>query len=164
MTKPTILIVTASFSPASFYHSFLADLESLGFEAHVRDLPSADRRPPSPAATLADDAQYVHHIINRLCAEGKDVVVVAHSYGGCVATEAIKGLTEKQEGRGKVLSVVYLTALMPQLGESLADMFDAELGTSEYLKFEVSVLHKTCIFCPRARRSSKIQAHSRRAG
>ena len=145
-TKPTILIIPGSFSPSYFYNPFLSDLHALGFsEAFVRDLPSADRRPPSPAATLQDDATYFNHVINRLFAEGKDVVLLAHSYGGCVATEAVKGLTDRYEGksegeggkgRGRLLGTIYLTALMPKVGDSVGGMFDGQ-GSLDFLKFEV---------------------------
>ena len=146
-TKPTILIIPGSFAPAYFYDDWLTLLHKLGYPAIVRDLPTTDRRPPSPAATLYDDATFFNHIINRLCAEGKDVVALGHSYGGCVATEAVKGLTERREGtsdgeggkgRGRLLGVIYLTAMMPKVGHSLGGMFEGQ-GSLDFLKFEVSI-------------------------
>jgi pimeloyl-ACP methyl ester carboxylesterase len=142
MSKPTIVVIPGSFSASEFYHPTTTHLQTLGYPSViVRDLPSASRRPPSPAATLADDAQFFNYLCNKLCAEGKDVVIVAHSYGGGVATDCVKGLVEKseneKEGRGVVKGIIYLTALVPKVGDSLAGMFDGE-GSLEFLKYEVS--------------------------
>lgn len=138
MTNPTILIIPGSFSPDHFYNSTVTELQSIGFDALVRILPSSDRRPPSPAATLADDAQFFNYLLNRLLAEGKDVVLLGHSYGGCVTTECVKGLTEKSTdpGRGSLKGLIYLTALMPKVGQSLGSMFEGQ-AKLDFLKFEV---------------------------
>ena len=146
-TKPTILIIPGSFAPARLYDPFLSLLHGLGFPALVEELPTADRRPPSPAATMYDDAKFFNQVINRLLAEGKDVVVLGHSYGGCVTTEAVKGLTEQKkqgkatlgeggDGRGRLVGLVYLTALMPLIGDSLMGMFEGQSDLA-FIGFEV---------------------------
>jgi pimeloyl-ACP methyl ester carboxylesterase len=52
--------------------------------------------------------------VERLIAEkeGTEVVVVAHSYGGSVATEALAGL------EGGVKRLVFLSATAPRVGEN----------------------------------------------
>lgn len=138
MAQPTIVIIPGSFSPDHFYFTTVAELQSLGFSAIVRNLPTTERRPPSPAATFDDDVQYFNYLLNRLLAEGKDVVVLGHSYGGCVLTQCVKGLTEKStdSSRGSLKGLIYLTAMMPKVGQSLSSLFEGRTSL-DFLKFEV---------------------------
>jgi pimeloyl-ACP methyl ester carboxylesterase len=74
---------------------------------------------------LLDDAQCIRDQLNQLIVEdGKDVVVIAHSYGGVVATQALeKGFARaerKKNGQnGGVIRLVYMCAFILPLGESL---------------------------------------------
>lgn len=141
--KPTILIVPGSFSPAFFYHGIIAELNAKGFEAFVYDLPSASRKAPEPAATMADDAALFNEKATRLADEGKDVVLLVHSYGGIVGSECLKGLSRaEREADGKtggVVKIIYLAAIVPAVGESLRSI----LGPTkrDYVSFEVSRFH-----------------------
>lgn len=137
MAPPTVLVIPGSFSRARFYDPTLDHLKSLGITSIAHELPSASHEPPQPAATLADDAAYFNTEALRLLDRGKDVIVLGHSYGGMVATECMKGLKEKSaEGKGKVLGLVYLTALIPKKGETSQTL----LGSAkvDYIKLNVS--------------------------
>lgn len=122
-TKPTILIVPGSFSAASLYDTLISALHALSFRAIVSDLPSASRLPPAPAASMADDAAHFHGLAESLADEGRDIVIVTHSYGGIPGTEAAKGLAkadrEAEGKRGGVVRLVYLTSIVPPVGGSL---------------------------------------------
>ncbi|KFY85154.1 hypothetical protein V500_08651 [Pseudogymnoascus sp. VKM F-4518 (FW-2643)] len=122
-TKPTILIVPGSFSAASLYDTLVSALHALSFRAIVSDLPSASRLPPCPAASMADDAAHFHGIAESLADEGRDIVIVTHSYGGIPGTEAAKGLAkadrEAEGKKGGVVRLVYLTSIVPPVGGSL---------------------------------------------
>jgi microsomal dipeptidase-like Zn-dependent dipeptidase len=56
-------------------------------------------------------------------------VVVAHSYGGIPATEALRNLSKseisKKGGAGGVIRLVYIAAFMVGEGKSCADPVDA---------------------------------------
>jgi pimeloyl-ACP methyl ester carboxylesterase len=67
---------------------------------------------------LEDDAKHVRGVVEHLINEegGKEVVVLAHSYGGTVATEALEGLGAK-DGKG-VKRLVFLSAVAPRVGEN----------------------------------------------
>lgn len=122
-TKSTILIVPGSFSAASHYDTLIAALHALSYPAVVSDLPSASRLPPAPAASMADDAAHFHGIAESLADEGRDIVIVTHSYGGVPGTEAAKGLAkvdrEAEGKKGGVIRLVYLTSIVPAVGGSL---------------------------------------------
>jgi pimeloyl-ACP methyl ester carboxylesterase len=122
-TKPTVLIVPGSFSAASHYDTLVNALHALSYPAVVSDLPSASRLPPAPAASMADDAAHFHGIAESLADEGRDIVILTHSYGGVPGTEAAKGLAkadrEAEGKKGGVVRLVYLTSVVPPVGGSL---------------------------------------------
>ncbi|KAJ9637543.1 hypothetical protein H2204_004692 [Knufia peltigerae] len=131
---PAVVFIPASFSPTSFYNKTIDKLRVIGIEAIIHSLPSASRRPPEQAATLAEDVAYFHDVVAKLVDQGKEVALVMHSYGGIVGTEVCRGLTKKErEGngmKGGLVRLVYVTAVVPMLGQSLNDV----LGSPANLK------------------------------
>ena len=137
--KPAIVIVPGSFSPAYLYSDVVDKLRENGYEAVVENLPSAARAPPQEAATMADDAAAFHDLVETLADQGKDVVLVSHSYGGVVSTEASKGLSkaERREAgkEGGITRLVYLTSLVPTVGNSAADLMGTQFPS--FLRVQV---------------------------
>lgn len=134
---PTIVMIPASFTPASFYKRTLNKLRDIGFEAVVHALPSASRLPPQNAATLADDVAFFYGVVKGLIGQGKDVVLVAHSYGGIVASELTRGLTKLERmkfgEKNGLVRLVFIAAVVPTVGESLNDV----LGSPANLAYQV---------------------------
>ena len=126
VSKPIILIVPGSASPAAMYSDMIEHLVSSGYKSLVHDLPSASRAPPQAPASLADDAAVFQDKIQTLADAGKDVVMVAHSYGGLVATDAARNLgkAERMEKglKGGIIRIVYLTCLVGAVGEGSSDI------------------------------------------
>jgi pimeloyl-ACP methyl ester carboxylesterase len=85
----------------------VAELEERGHSVWTLDLPSRD----NPAGDLHGDAQAVKELVESL---GRPVVLMGHSYGGAVITEA-------SAGTDAVKHLVYLTAVVPDVGESVLD-------------------------------------------
>ncbi|KAF4548581.1 Hypothetical protein D9617_27g045490 [Elsinoe fawcettii] len=110
MTKPFILVVPGSFSPASAYDALISLLRTSGYSALALQLPSTCKRYPKEPATMAEDAAQIRTVVETLVAQGREVVVVCHSYGGTPTTEALAGV------KG-VRRVVYMTAVVPRVGE-----------------------------------------------
>jgi pimeloyl-ACP methyl ester carboxylesterase len=65
-----------------------------------------------PLTSLDDDVAAARHAILHL---GGDVIVLGHSYGGLVISEAASGMSE-------VLRLVYLAALMINTGEDMVEL------------------------------------------
>lgn len=122
----TILIVPGGASPAALYTDLVTQLKDSGIDAVVYDNPSSSRVPPEEPASLADDADSVSARIGELANAGRDVVLLPHSYGGLVATEAAKGLSKKDRASkgltGGVILIVYLTCIVADIGECSADV------------------------------------------
>jgi alpha-beta hydrolase superfamily lysophospholipase len=123
--KPTIVIVPGSFSTASMYYDIVKRIQKEGYEVYVNSLPSTIRNPPEKPATLEDDAVFFRGIIEGLADQGKDIMLLCHSYGGVVGTEAAKGVGKvDRQAKGQVGGITrmaYLAAVVPPEGSSLLD-------------------------------------------
>jgi len=122
-SKPTVLIVHGCFHTPVHFNSFRDLLHARGYDTVCPHLPSTSRLPPAYApATLQEDAECVLVELRRLVEdEGRQVVVVAHSYGGMVAGEAVKAelgrkIREGKGEKGGVLRIVFLCAILVPLG------------------------------------------------
>ena len=138
---PTLLLTPGSWhTPASQIYLQTA-LQNAGYPTQTIAHPTNGADPPSK--TLTDDTTNLRHTLSHLIEqEGKDVVLIAHSYGGLVISNAAKGLgkkdRDKQGLQGGIVLMVYMTAFLVPKGKSL---FEA-LG--EYrpanIVFEVGIL------------------------
>ncbi|GKZ32065.1 hypothetical protein AbraIFM66950_001174 [Aspergillus brasiliensis] len=120
--KPSIVIVPGAYALPELYDPVTTRLASQGYEVHTVHLPSvapSDGPLPKPGS-MYDDAEVIAGAIKRLVNQGKEVVVVAHSYGGTPASQSIQGLVKKEgsEHAGGVVRLAYLTAVVPAEGES----------------------------------------------
>jgi len=96
-------------------------LATLGLGSRAVELPSCVAPPGASGGTVGDmyaDADAVRAALDE---EDGPVVLVGHSYGGMVITDAAAG----QEN---VRHLVYVTSVMPERGETLASFGGSELG------------------------------------
>jgi hypothetical protein len=137
--KPAILIVPGSFSPLPLYTTIIDHLKHYGYEVVFAQYPSIGRRDPLPPATMEDDAAFVSAAATKLADAGKSRLMVTHSYGGIPGTEGSKGLSRKERklaGKpGGIIRVLYITSLVPRVGESLGDLMGS--GVAPFLRIEV---------------------------
>ncbi|MGF6885185.1 pimeloyl-ACP methyl ester carboxylesterase [Nocardia sp. GAS34] len=99
MSKPTIVLVHGGFVDGAGWRNVYDELTRDGFI--VRVVQNATK-------SLADDAAATRQILDGI--DG-DAVLVGHSYGGAVITEA--------GTHDKVTALVYITAFAPDKGESV---------------------------------------------
>ena len=97
--KPTIVLVHGAFAESSSWNGVIAELNRDGF----RTIAAAN-----PLRGVANDAATVSAIIGSI---GGPVVLVGHSYGGPVITEAANG-------KDNVKALVYVAGFAPDKGES----------------------------------------------
>lgn len=140
-TRPAVIIVSASFSKPDFYRPLAEQLEqTYGYETYVATLQSPARTWPAQPAMHLEDVAYIRAMIETLAAQGKEIVLFGHSYGGIPMTMSIHGLSRedrKKEGKtGGVIRLVYLTCPIPKPGESLAGMMSQ--GKEAFTYAEVS--------------------------
>ena len=130
MSKPSILLIPGSFALPVFYDQVLDAVTAKGYEIRGLHLPSVgpsalQSREGEPA-TMYDDAAFISHEVEKLADEGKDVIVIGHSYGGVPVTQSVKGLgkeeRQKEGKKGGIVILAYITSLVPALGESAASV------------------------------------------
>jgi pimeloyl-ACP methyl ester carboxylesterase len=101
--KPTIVLVHGAFADSSGWNDVITILAEDGY----RTIAAAN-----PLRGVANDAATVASILKTV--EG-DVVLVAHSYGGMVISQAA-------EGQANVRALVYIDGFMPEPGENAFDL------------------------------------------
>ncbi|KAJ3577511.1 hypothetical protein NPX13_g3051 [Xylaria arbuscula] len=121
---PTILLVPGAFGTPDGFDPLLPYLEEAGFKVHPGPYPSCNPVDPT-TATCENDITFLHHkVLLPLLDEQKDVVVLAHSYGGVVAGGAVKGLdkqTRQAQGHATgVVGLIYVAGNITLEGESLS--------------------------------------------
>jgi pimeloyl-ACP methyl ester carboxylesterase len=99
MTKPTIVLVHGAWADSSSWNAVATELQSQGFTVYS---------PPNLLHGVASDAAYIASFLTQRTTG--PVVLVGHSYGGFVITNA--GL-----GGGDVKALVYVDAFIPDEGE-----------------------------------------------
>lgn len=124
--KPTVLFVHGNWhSPAHF--APICDLfNKAGYPTSCPRLASCDASPS--VGPYEDAASLLPELVKLVEAQERDVIVVAHSYGGVVATQAIteqfaKNVRGMKGKRGGILRIVYLCALLPVEGETVMSQF-----------------------------------------
>jgi pimeloyl-ACP methyl ester carboxylesterase len=69
---------------------------------------------------MYDDAEYIAELATELADQGKDIVLMSHSYGGTPASQSMKGLSRSERAKagkkGGVVRLAYMTALVPEEG------------------------------------------------
>ncbi|RAH70676.1 alpha/beta hydrolase [Aspergillus aculeatinus CBS 121060] len=135
-TKPrAIVIVHGAWHSPSHYSDFTTALRKRGYEVHVpRLLTMNGVRPPN--AHLEDDTDLIRTYVESLVEAGREVIVLMHSYGGQVGTNALTGLStaqrEAQGLSGGVSQLVYIAAFAVTEGTSMIDLVEAH-GHGEYM-------------------------------
>jgi pimeloyl-ACP methyl ester carboxylesterase len=88
---PTILFIPGAWCPPIVFNPLRDCLNSKGITSAAVALPSVDANPPT--TTLDDDITHLRTKLLTLIDAGTEIILVAHSYGGVVASGAAEGLT-----------------------------------------------------------------------
>lgn len=103
MSEPTVVLVHGAFADASGFAGVIRELKSAGHAVVA---------PPNPLRSLAFDAAAISKAVKAI---NGPVLLVGHSYGGAVITQASAGLDN-------VSGLVYLAAFGLDVGESCASV------------------------------------------
>lgn len=123
---PAIVIVPGAFGTPQGFDRLLPYLTKAGYTTHPGSYPSCN--PPDPAeVSSSQDIAFLRDIVllPLLNEDDKDVVIIAHSYGGVVAGGAAKELaksTRSAQAQGQstgVVGLIYVAGNITLDGESL---------------------------------------------
>ena len=101
--RPSVVLVHGAFVDGSGWKSVYDILTHDGYKVSIVQIPTA---------SLADDVAYTKRVLDK---QTGPVVLVGHSYGGAVITEA--------GSADNVKALVYITAFAPNAGESVQTLF-----------------------------------------
>jgi pimeloyl-ACP methyl ester carboxylesterase len=109
--KLTIVLVHGAFADASAWNDVVRDLQKRGYTVYA---------PANPLRGLINDSDYLRSFLATIPGP---VVLVGHSYGGAVITNAATG-------NPNITALVYIAAYAPDQGETLAQATDLGGGSS----------------------------------
>jgi pimeloyl-ACP methyl ester carboxylesterase len=117
--KPTIVLVHGGYADSSCWNDVIAKLQRKGYTTIAGS---------NPLRGIPTDAPYIASLLDSVTGP---VVLVAHSMGGTVITNAAAG-------KSNVKALVYIAAFVPDIGETQGDLINRFPG-SEVLPVSVPV-------------------------
>jgi len=103
-TKPSIVLVHGAWADGSRWSQVVRNLQDAGYAVDV---------PPNPLRGIAADSAYLHDFLTQSPnLQGKPVVLVGHSYGGFVISNAAFGAPG-------VKALVFVDAFVPKQDDTL---------------------------------------------
>lgn len=158
----TIVFVPGAWLSPAFYQPFLKALTTAGYPVRYAEYPSLDPADPATADCKADSDAIASAIRPLVEDEGRDVLLVMHSYAGMPGAAAAMGLakTERmQQGRsGGIIGMVFIAAFVVPEGLSCAGLQGGNLPPWVLLDKVLSSswkrvnLHRWVTFCSRTTR------------
>ncbi|MBX9422444.1 MULTISPECIES: alpha/beta fold hydrolase [Streptomyces] len=110
--RPTIVLEHGAFADASSWDGVVERLQRAGYPVVAA---------ANPLRGPATDAAYLRSVVEHI--DGP-VVLVGHSYGGTVISQAATGL------EGKVKALVYIAAFLPDAGENSLGLTNKFIGST----------------------------------
>jgi pimeloyl-ACP methyl ester carboxylesterase len=108
--KPTVVLVHGGWADSSGWNAEVTALERRGYPVIA---------PANPLRGLASDAAYVRSVLQTIAGP---IVLVGHSYGGAVITNAALGVPG-------VRALVYIAGFAPDQGETLEQLVTKNPGS-----------------------------------
>ncbi|KAJ6455075.1 Alpha/beta hydrolase fold-1 [Mycena vitilis] len=129
-TKPTFVLVPGVYHTEIHFQPLVDALHARGHPTEVIAHPTLVQAtvtlPPNA------DTENLRRVLEKLVvAQRKEVILFCHSYGGYPASQSVNGLKRSARANageeGGILSVIYLSALLPPDGKSMMQ-FMADAG------------------------------------
>ena len=108
--KPTVVLVHGGWADSSGWNDEITVLQEKGYPVIA---------PANPLRGLTSDADYVRSVLQTI---NGPIVLVGHSYGGAVISNAARGVNN-------VEALVYIAAFAPDTGETLEQLVTKNPGT-----------------------------------
>jgi pimeloyl-ACP methyl ester carboxylesterase len=108
--KPSIVLVHGAWADSSSWKAVIARLQRDGYTVYV---------PPNPLLGLTYDSAYLRDFLHTISGP---IILVGHSYGGAVITNAATG-------DNQVKALVYVDAFAPATGQTIGQLVTAHPGS-----------------------------------
>src|ERR671920_522130 len=111
VSRPTVVLAHGAFAESASWNGVIRRLQDQGYTAVAAAI---------PLRSVSGDAQFLASILDSI--EGS-VVLVGHSYGGSVMSNAALG-------KDNVKALVFVAAFAPEEGESIAELSGRSPGST----------------------------------
>jgi pimeloyl-ACP methyl ester carboxylesterase len=108
--KPSIVLVHGAWADSSSWDGVVSRLQRDGYTVYV---------PPNPLQGLSYDSAFLRDFLHSISGP---IVLVGHSYGGAVITNAATG-------DGQVKALVYVDAFAPAQGQTIGQLVSSQPGS-----------------------------------
>jgi pimeloyl-ACP methyl ester carboxylesterase len=125
------VLVHGAFAGGWCWDAVIEPLEAAGHSVSAPDLPgSGDDHTPVDAVTLS---LYADHVCAELARTAEPAILVGHSMGGVVITQAAARCRER------VSLLVYVAAFLPRDGQSLIDLTRLPEGAEDQVQANLTI-------------------------
>ncbi|KAA8647711.1 hypothetical protein EYZ11_000174 [Aspergillus tanneri] len=125
MAKPALIFAPGAWYPPTAFNPIIEKLTPHGYTCDTVAFPSIQQKPA--VQDLHQDIDAVRSLVETKADAGKDVIVVSHSWSGLPVNSALDGLSKaerEQDGKaGGVIRLVFISAFIPEIGQSLIGAF-----------------------------------------
>jgi hypothetical protein len=127
--KPTILFLPCAWHTTAYYAPVRTALSTHGYSTAATALTSLN--PRTNIYDFSEDVKVIKDAVTKIVEEGKDVILVCHSYSGLPGPEALRGLgkleRQKNGEKGGVTRLVFVMAIMLPEGKGTAPYGDVSV-------------------------------------
>lgn len=153
--RPTVLFIHGNWHTPAHFAPVRYVFQQAGYPISC---PALSNTQSDISLGLFEDARVIEDELTRLIEEeGKDVVVIGHSYGGVIATQAGKQKFSKKERQkngkaGGILRLMYMCAFLVAEGESLLNGMGIRDGEPmpPFLTVDVRILTSHSLYWDRS--------------
>jgi len=122
---PIVIFVPGAWHTPDCFDPTTSILQAAGYTTEGVTLPSvgSELKGITPPQDWEEDVTAIRSVLFKHIEAGSDVILVAHSYGGTVSSEACRGMgkaeRKAQDLDGGVVKLVYLAAVVNDIGGSM---------------------------------------------
>lgn len=126
MSKPILILCPGAWYPPTAFNPLISKLPD--YTTYTIAFPSIQQS--TVVKDLQPDITALRTVVQRECDQGREVVVISHSWSGLPVSSALDGLSRSQRQKdgqeGGVIKLVFLSAFLPDVGQSLLQAFGGQ--------------------------------------
>lgn len=135
----SVVLCHGAFQSQYHYHLYLDAIRNTTELDRVIVPTQSSAGPQPPANCFEDDVANINAAITAELRSGRDVLIVAHSYGGVPGCEALVAVPEspaEHDGMaiGRILGIVFVSAFVAEQGQSLITSYNKR---ADWVRIEV---------------------------
>lgn len=122
--NPTFVFIPGAWHTPEYFQPLIDVLSSKPYSYPCVTVPLISVLSPKATTsitTMDPDIEVILKAISAVVDRGNDVILVMHSYGGVPASESTKYFQKPEQGKGRILRLVYVCSFVLGVGGCLMD-------------------------------------------